>query len=113
MWLCHFWSLCLVTSLSFEAEDKVGTWLVIKLDKLKKVQFRNQVHGFVLQATEVQRGRSGASTRSVVVVDIVDVNDNAPTFRRNSYSYSVKEGQTGSFFIRDLVVSDPDEVNRL
>ncbi len=67
----------------------------------------------VFQASEVLHDGSlnpEAETRTMVVVEIRDVNDNAPTFPRNSYVTEVDEDETGSIFIRDLVVTDPDEV---
>ena len=55
-------------------------------------------------------GSAEATTQTVVVVNIVDKNDNAPMFERSQYTTTLDEGLTGNLYIRNLMVRDPDEV---
>lgn len=55
-------------------------------------------------------GGAEATTQTVVVVNVVDKNDNAPTFERSQYTATLDEGLTGNLYIRDLMVRDRDEV---
>ena len=55
-------------------------------------------------------GATEATTQTVVVVNIVDKNDNAPVFTRSQFTATIDEGVSGSVYIRDLTVTDEDEV---
>lgn len=49
------------------------------------------------------------TTRALVTVDILDVNDNAPSFIQNSYTAVIPENALPSVSIVNITAVDPDE----
>merc|ERR1719376_1593805 len=60
-------------------------------------------------STEVEAEAGDASCRLRVDVEVLDVNDNAPTFERVSYSVNVPENDPPGRHIIRVTALDPDQ----
>ncbi|VDK43754.1 unnamed protein product [Anisakis simplex] len=83
--------------------------------RLAKSLDREVLDKHVLKVTAYERFEPTVSTSALVIVDVLDVQDNAPIFERNSYFAEVKEdapiGTTvASVFARDLDAGRNGEV---
>ncbi|XP_011302373.1 cadherin EGF LAG seven-pass G-type receptor 2 [Fopius arisanus] len=54
-------------------------------------------------------GAEQRTTRSLVTVDVLDVNDNAPTFPQDSYTAVIPENAPVGVSVVNVTASDPDE----
>lgn len=54
-------------------------------------------------------GADQKTARALVTVDVLDVNDNAPTFPQESYTAVVPENASVNVSIVNITATDPDE----
>ncbi|KHN70868.1 Protocadherin-like wing polarity protein stan [Toxocara canis] len=83
--------------------------------RLAKTLDREMLEKHLLKVTAYERFEPAVSSSATVVVDVLDVQDNAPIFERNSYFAEVREdapiGTTiASVFARDLDAASNGEV---
>lgn len=58
-----------------------------------------------------QGGAEQRSTRALVTVDVLDVNDNAPSFEQESYTAVIPENASSGVSVVNITATDPDEGN--
>lgn len=58
-----------------------------------------------------QGGAEQRSTRALVTVDVLDVNDNAPSFDQESYTAVIPENASSGVSVVNITATDPDEGN--
>lgn len=75
-----------------------------QLDRETQSQYK-----LVVQASDMFGKPGGFTTTTVVTVNINDINDNAPAFTGESFSFTVKEDVKAPFKIGKLTVKDQDE----
>lgn len=56
-----------------------------------------------------QGGAEQRSSRALVTVDVLDVNDNAPSFEQESYTAVIPENAPVGISVVNITASDPDE----
>lgn len=56
-----------------------------------------------------QGGAEQRSTRALVTVDVLDVNDNAPTFEQETYTAVIPENAPSGVSVVNITATDPDE----
>lgn len=56
-----------------------------------------------------QGGAEQKSVRALVTVDILDVNDNTPSFPQDSYTAVIPENAPSGISVVNITASDPDE----
>lgn len=56
-----------------------------------------------------QGGAEQRSTRALVTVDVLDVNDNAPTFEQEAYTAVIPENAPSGVSVVNITATDPDE----
>lgn len=54
-------------------------------------------------------GADQKTARALVTVDVLDVNDNAPTFQQESYTAVIPENASVNVSIVNITATDPDE----
>ncbi|KAK0090985.1 hypothetical protein PV326_003908 [Microctonus aethiopoides] len=64
---------------------------------------------FVIASDMPQGGAEQRTTRVLVTVDILDVNDNAPSFPQTSYTAVIPENAPTNVSVVNITASDPDE----
>lgn len=64
---------------------------------------------YVVASDMPQGGAEQRSTRALVTVDVLDVNDNAPTFEQESYTAVIPENAPTNVSVVNITASDPDE----
>ncbi|XP_066594844.1 cadherin-87A [Prorops nasuta] len=64
---------------------------------------------FVVASDMPQGGAEQRSTRALVTVDILDVNDNAPAFPQESYTAVIPENAPTGTSVVNMTATDPDE----
>ncbi|XP_012288169.1 cadherin-87A [Orussus abietinus] len=71
---------------------------------------RQSVLRFYVVASDMpQGGAEQRTTRALVTVDIIDVNDNAPIFPQDSYTAVIPENASPGVSIVNITATDPDE----
>ena len=63
---------------------------------------------YILNVTASDNGKSRLSSWTVVSINILDVNDNIPVFKKLNYSFTVVENYPLGTVIGRIVASDPD-----
>ncbi|XP_061691930.1 cadherin-related family member 2 isoform X2 [Syngnathoides biaculeatus] len=61
-----------------------------------------------LNVTATDKGSPPLSSMVSVIINVEDVNDNAPAFKSSSYKFSVKEGEAGAF-VGTVLAEDLDQ----
>jgi len=56
-----------------------------------------------------QGGAEQRSSRALVTIDVLDVNDNAPSFEQDSYTAVIPENAPVGISVVNITASDPDE----
>lgn len=56
-----------------------------------------------------QGGAKQRSSRALVTVDVLDVNDNAPSFEQESYTAVIPENAPIGISVVNITATDPDE----
>ncbi|XP_034183183.2 cadherin 74A [Osmia lignaria lignaria] len=64
---------------------------------------------YVLASDMPQGGAEQRSTRALVTVDVLDVNDNAPTFDQELYTAVIPENAAAGVSVVNITATDPDE----
>ena len=54
-------------------------------------------------------GAEQRTARALVTVDVLDVNDNAPTFPQDSYTAVIPENAPTGISVVNITATDPDE----
>ncbi|XP_015601930.1 cadherin-23 [Cephus cinctus] len=73
---------------------------------------RQSVLRFYAVASDMPQGGADQKTsRALVTVDILDVNDNAPTFPQDSYTAVIPENAPAGVSVVNITATDPDEGN--
>ncbi|XP_076162482.1 cadherin 74A [Ptiloglossa arizonensis] len=92
----------------FEVEPITGNIQIATnttLDREKQSVLR-----FYVVASDIpQGGAEQRSTRALVTVDVLDVNDNAPTFEQESYTAVIPENAPPNVSVVNITATDPDE----
>ena len=71
---------------------------------------RQSVLRFYVVASDMpQGGAEQRTTRALVTVDVLDVNDNAPSFPQDSYTAVIPENAAKGVSVVNITASDPDE----
>lgn len=71
---------------------------------------KQSVLRFYVVASDIpQGGAEQRSTRALVTVDVLDVNDNAPTFEQESYTAVIPENAPPNVSVVNITATDPDE----
>lgn len=71
---------------------------------------RQSVLRFYVVASDMpQGGAKQRTSKALVTVDILDVNDNAPTFAQESYNAVVPENAPPAISVVNITAVDPDE----
>ncbi|KAL2722130.1 protocadherin-like wing polarity protein stan isoform X1 [Vespula maculifrons] len=71
---------------------------------------RQSVLRFYVVASDMpQGGAEQRSTRALVTIDILDVNDNAPVFPQESYTAVIPENASTGVSVVNITATDPDE----
>lgn len=71
---------------------------------------RQSVLRFYVVASDMpQGGAEQRSTRALVTVDVLDVNDNAPTFDQELYTAVIPENAAAGVSVVNITATDPDE----
>ncbi|XP_026826101.1 cadherin EGF LAG seven-pass G-type receptor 2 isoform X2 [Ooceraea biroi] len=71
---------------------------------------RQSVLRFYVVASDMpQGGAEQRSSRALVTVDVLDVNDNAPSFEQDSYTAVIPENAPVGISVVNITASDPDE----
>lgn len=56
-----------------------------------------------------QGGAEQRSSRALVTIDVLDVNDNAPSFEQESYTAVIPENAPVGISVVNVTATDPDE----
>lgn len=56
-----------------------------------------------------QGGAEQRSSRALVTIDVLDVNDNAPSFEQESYTAVIPENAPVRISVVNITATDPDE----
>lgn len=64
---------------------------------------------YVVASDMPQGGAEQRSTRALVTVDVLDVNDNAPTFEQEAYTAVIPENAPSGVSVVNITATDPDE----
>ncbi|KAL6461322.1 hypothetical protein MHYP_G00294660 [Metynnis hypsauchen] len=75
-----------------------------KLDRETQSQYKLIVH-----ASDLPGLPGGLSTTTIVTINIIDINDNMASFKKDTFSFSVKENEQPQFTVGMLPVEDQDE----
>ncbi|KAL6461326.1 hypothetical protein MHYP_G00294700 [Metynnis hypsauchen] len=75
-----------------------------KLDRETQSQYKLIVH-----ASDLPGLPGGLSTTTIVTINIIDINDNMASFKKDTFSFSVKENEQPQFKVGMLPVEDQDE----
>lgn len=67
------------------------------------------LHFYVIAYDVPDGGADQKTARVSVTVDVLDVNDNAPIFSRNSYTAVIPENAPTGSSVINITASDPDE----
>lgn len=71
---------------------------------------RQSVLRFYVVASDMpQGGAEQRSTRALVTIDVLDVNDNAPSFEQESYTAVIPENAPVKISVVNITATDPDE----
>ncbi|XP_026123649.1 cadherin-5 [Carassius auratus] len=90
---------------SINNEGKITT-MTSSLDREKQSQYLISI-----QAKDMPDvSNSGNSATTVVTINIDDVNDNIPTFKKGEYHFNVREDSIPGYEIGKLEVEDKDEI---
>ncbi|KAK8401064.1 hypothetical protein O3P69_002684 [Scylla paramamosain] len=89
-------------------ETAVGrTPVIIKVADSSHLDYEDpSASNFVFKVVASARGEPVSA--AVVNVTVTDANDNAPTFPKSSYSFSVSEGVKGGHLVTSLLANDSD-----
>ncbi|XP_076643103.1 cadherin 74A [Halictus rubicundus] len=66
---------------------------------------------YVVASDMPQGGAEQRSTRALVTIDVLDVNDNAPTFEQEFYTAVIPENAPARVSVVNITATDPDEGN--
>ncbi|XP_046625369.1 cadherin-23 isoform X1 [Neodiprion virginianus] len=92
----------------FEIDPISGNILIAANTTLDRE--RQSVLRFYVIATDMPQGGAEQKTsRALVTVDILDVNDNAPSFPQESYTAVVPENAPAGISVVNITAVDPDE----
>ncbi|XP_036417163.1 cadherin-5-like [Colossoma macropomum] len=75
-----------------------------KLDRETQSQYK-----LVVKASDLPGLPGGLSTTTTVTININDINDNMATFKKETFSFSVRENENPQFTVGTLPVEDRDE----
>lgn len=71
---------------------------------------RQSVLRFYVVASDMpQGGAEQRSSRALVTIDVLDVNDNAPSFEQESYTAVIPENAPVGISVVNITATDPDE----
>ncbi|KAG7208603.1 hypothetical protein KM043_014812 [Ampulex compressa] len=92
----------------FEVEPITGNIQIAANTTLDRE--RQSVLRFYVVASDMpQGGAEQRSTRALVTVDVLDVNDNAPSFEQESYTAVIPENAPPGVSVVNTTATDPDE----
>lgn len=92
----------------FEIDSSIGNIWIAKDVYLDRE--RQSVLRFYIVASDVPQGGAEQKTkRALVTVDVLDVNDNAPSFPQDTYTAVIPENAPTGVSIVNITASDPDE----
>lgn len=66
---------------------------------------------YVVASDMPQGGAEQRSTRALVTVDVLDVNDNTPMFQQEFYTAVIPENAPPGVSVVNITATDPDEGN--
>lgn len=84
---------------------KIATNTTLDREKQSVLRF------YIVASDMPQGGAEQRSTRALVTVDVLDVNDNAPTFEQESYTAVIPENAPSGVSVVNITATDPDEGN--
>lgn len=64
---------------------------------------------YVVASDMPQGGAEQRSSRVLVTIDVLDVNDNAPSFEQDSYTAVIPENAPMGISVVNITATDPDE----
>lgn len=64
---------------------------------------------YVVASDMPQGGAEQRSSRALVTIDVLDVNDNAPSFEQESYTAVIPENAPVGISVVNITATDPDE----
>ncbi|KAL0099048.1 hypothetical protein PUN28_020237 [Cardiocondyla obscurior] len=92
----------------FEVEPIMGNIQIAANTTLDRE--RQSVLRFYVVASDMpQGGAEQRSSRALVTVDVLDVNDNAPSFEQESYTAVIPENAPVGISVVNITATDPDE----
>lgn len=92
----------------FEVEPITGNIQIATNTTLDREK-QSVLRFYVVASDMPQGGAEQRSTRALVTVDVLDVNDNAPTFEQESYTAVIPENAPTNVSVVNITASDPDE----
>ncbi|XP_051155276.1 cadherin-23-like isoform X2 [Leptopilina boulardi] len=92
----------------FEIDSVNGNIRIAENSTLDREK-QSVVRFYIIASDMPEGGVEQKTTRALVTVDILDVNDNAPSFIQNSYTAVIPENALPSVSIVNITAVDPDE----
>ncbi|XP_043475497.1 cadherin-23 [Leptopilina heterotoma] len=92
----------------FEINSINGNVQIVQNSSLDREK-QSVVRFYIIASDMPEGGVEQKTTRALVTVDILDVNDNAPSFLQNSYTAVIPENAAPSVSIVNITAVDPDE----
>ncbi|XP_017888603.1 cadherin-23 [Ceratina calcarata] len=92
----------------FEIEPTIGNIKIAANTTLDREK-QSVLRFYVVASDMPQGGAEQRSTRALVTVDVLDVNDNAPTFDQESYTAVIPENAPKGVSVVNITATDPDE----
>ncbi|XP_033194669.1 cadherin 74A isoform X1 [Bombus vancouverensis nearcticus] len=94
----------------FEVEPITGNIQIATNTTLDREK-QSVLRFYVVASDMPQGGAEQRSTRALVTVDVLDVNDNAPSFEQESYTAVIPENASSGVSVVNITATDPDEGN--
>ncbi|XP_016921882.1 cadherin-23 isoform X3 [Apis cerana] len=92
----------------FEVEPITGNIQIATNTTLDREK-QSVLRFYVVASDMPQGGAEQRSTRALVTVDVLDVNDNAPTFEQEAYTAVIPENAPSGVSVVNITATDPDE----
>uniref|UniRef100_A0A8D0E115 Cadherin domain-containing protein n=1 Tax=Salvator merianae TaxID=96440 RepID=A0A8D0E115_SALMN len=100
--------LCSIpTTLPFHLEKSFDNYYQLVTDK---VLDREEMSNYSITITAVDKGNPPLSATAMLLVQILDVNDNAPVFSKAKYTSSLTENNSRGVSIDCMKANDPDSM---
>lgn len=91
-----------------------GTFAIVRntgvLSVAKRLDYETKKR-FDVTVRVTDRGRPSLSSETIIKVFVIDVNDNAPIFRKSQYSATVLDNAGPNHFVTQVLATDEDETD--